>query len=431
VLPRDRGGVLGVPWIREHEGVGAAHDVVELPEVAGRATPDAGDVDLKLRRAHTLNEALWLTGDSERADVSAGELVEGSSPGSEPWCNAVGIKMMMGLESGSVERLYSTIELFLGAPIADQRSEWIARVYATMSLALSATGLRGPTAYFLEMAEKTAEDDPPDPLTQWFLCTARAQWSFFIEGDLIAAMRDQERALACSEQSGKRQFEAFNHGFLSWIYIMLGALDRVEEHARRAMESSLVGGLAGLMGQVTLSWLATARGAMEEGVALARGAFEAAPKDAYMAGMAKAAWGFALSSAGRWDEVEPHAREASRLLAGTQALHAIARVQLCDLRRAQGHPAEALRDVAPELEHGGSLVAHPMALAYARMVRLDALEALGDRRALEAAVVEERDRLLSSAAKIDDPVLRASFLELAPWSAHILAKAAKWLPAAA
>jgi hypothetical protein len=316
----------------------------------------------------------------------------------------------------------------MGAPISDHRSEWIARVYATMSLALSVTGLRGPMAYFLEMAEETADDDPPDPMTQWFLCTARAQWSFFIEGDLLAAMRGQERALSCCERSGRRQFEAVNHGILSWIHIMLGALDRAEEHARRAMESSHAGALAGLMGQVTLSWLSTVRGAIEEGVAFARGAFEAAPKDAYMAGMAKAAWGFALATAGRWGEVEPHAREASRLLAGTPALHALARVQQCDLRRAQGRPAEALRDLLPVLASEGSFVAHPMALAYARMVRIDVLEALGDRRVLEAALIEERDRLLASAARMDDPALRASFLEVTPWSARILARAAEQLP---
>jgi tetratricopeptide (TPR) repeat protein len=316
----------------------------------------------------------------------------------------------------------------MGAPIADRRSEWIARLYATMSLALCVTGLQGPTAYFLEMAEKTALNDPPDPTTQWFLYTARAQYSFFIKGDLVAAMSEHEGALACCEQSEKRQFDAFNHGLLSWVYIMLGALDRAEDHARKAIETSQVGGLARLMGQVTLAWLATVRGATEEAIAFAKGAYEAAPSDAYMAGMAKVTWGYALSCAGRWGEVEPHSAEALKLLAGTPSLQALARVQQCDLRRVHGRPAEALRDLSSMLAGEGSLVVHPMAMAYARMLRIEVLEALGDPRALDVALIEERDRILATAARIDDPSLRAGFLEVPPWNTLILTKAAERLP---
>lgn len=395
---------------------------------AERAAPAGGDGEHWLRRAHLLNEACWLAGESERASACAAELLERSPVGSEPWCNAIGVQMMLGLESGSMDRLYATIEVFMGAPIANQRSEWIARVYATMSISLSATGLRGPTTYFLEMAEKTAEVDPPDPTTQWFLCTARAQWAFFIEGDLLATESAHHQALFWGEQSGRRQFNAFNDGLLSWVYIMLGAQDRAEEHARRAMETSHAGGLAGLMGQVTLSLLSTIRGAFEEAIALAKGAFEAASSDAYMAGMAKVAWGYALSRTDRWEEVQPLTTEALMLLAGTQSLYPIAQVQQCDLRRVQGHPAEALRDLSPVLTSEGALVAHPMALAYARMVRIEALEALGDRRALDAALIEERDRILASAERIEDPCLRASFLEVPPWNTAILAKAAERLP---
>ncbi len=389
----------------------AANDLRGAITHAERATPASEDDERWTRRAHLLNEACWLAGDSDRATASAAELLARSPVGSEPWCNAIGVQMMLDLESGSVDRLHATIEVFMGAPIANQRSEWIARVYATMALSLSVIGMRGPTAYFLELAEKTAEVDPPDPTTQWFLCTARAQWAFFIEGDLLATASAHHQALSWGEQSGRRQFNAFNDGLLSWVYIMLGLQDRADEHARRAMESSHAGGLAGLMGQVTLSWLATARGATEEAIAFAKGACEAAPSDAYMAGMAKVAWGYALSVADRWGEVEPLTSEAARLLAGTPSLYALAQVQQCDLRRVQGHPAEALRDLAPVLTSEGALVAHPMALAYARMVRIEALEALGDLRALDAALIEAGSYPGVRFWKIDDPSLRTSFLE--------------------
>src|SRR5262249_60648880 len=126
-------------------------------------------------------------------------------------------------------------------------------------------------------------------------------------------------------------------------------------------------------------------GETEAAVGCARSAFEAARNDGYMAGMAKVTWGYALSSAGRWEEVEPYTMEALRLLAQTPSLHVLARVQQCDLRRVQGRPAEALHDLSSILAGEGSFVAHPMALAYARVLRIQVLEALGDPPALEAA----------------------------------------------
>jgi len=62
------------------------------------------------------------------------------------------------------------------------------------------------------------------------------------------------------------------------------------------------------------------------------------------------------------------------------------------------------------------------------MIWIEVLEALGDWRALDAALIQERDRILAFAAGIDDPSLRASFLSFPPWNTSILAKAAERLP---
>lgn len=397
---------------------------------AERATPSARDGERLLRRAHLLNESYWILGNTERAKETASVLLKLSPPGSEPWCNAIGVQMILSLQSGAVETLYATITRFLVTPIAQERSEWVARLYGLMAIVLSFTGLRGPTAHCVERAEKAAESDPPDPTTQWFVCTARAQWSFFFEGNFLAAVGEHQRALACCEQSGRRQYDVFNHGFLSWTYIMLGAQDRAEAHARRALETSPRGSMAGLMGQLSLCWLSTVRGAVAEALILAQDAFAAAPGDVHMAGMAKVAWGYALIWADRWQEAAPQTREALQLLTGAPMLHALAQVQHCDLLRIQGHLAEALRALLPLLGSRGEVVIHPMALAYARMKRIELLEALRDHRALDAALREERERILASAARIPEPSLRASFLRSTPWNALILAKAAERLPGA-
>jgi hypothetical protein len=81
-----------------------------------------------------------------------------------------------------------------------------------------------------------------------------------------------------------------------------------------------------------LSWLSAVRGAIEGAIAFAKGAFEAAPSDAYMAGMAKAAWCYALTCVGQRGEAEQQVTVALRILAETPAFQVIALVQRCDLR---------------------------------------------------------------------------------------------------
>src|SRR5262249_23622245 len=169
------------------------------------------------------------------------------------------------------------------------------------------------------------------------------------------------------------------------------------------------------------------RGETEAALGFAKSAFEAAPNDGYMAGVGKGTGGYALSSAGRGEEGGPDTMEGLGLLAQTPSLPVLARGQQWEPRRVQGRPAEALHDLSSILAGEGSFVAHPMALAYARVLRIQVLEALGDPHALDAALIEERARILAIAARIDDPSLRASFLEVPPWNTLILAKAAERL----
>jgi len=241
-------------------------------------------------------------------------------------------------------------------------------------------------------------------------------------------MHAHESALACCEQGGIRQFDAFNHALLSWVYVMLGAMDRAEAHARRAVGSSHVAGIAGLMSRVILSWIATARGETEEAIALAKGALDATRPDFFiMVGMARSAWAHALRSVGRWREAERQVAEALDVLRGWPPLRAIPVMQQYELCLVEGRPAEALRGVSPFLAGEGSFVIHPLAREYARLIRVEALDALGDHRALDDALIEERERILTTADAIDDSELRACFLRVPEWNARILEKAERRL----
>jgi eukaryotic-like serine/threonine-protein kinase len=383
--------------------------------------------ELRLLHAQVLTEAHWLTGDIERAAVSAEHLIELAPAGTDPWCTSIGIKMMLALTRGRADELLSIIATFMGAQLVDQCADSISRVYSVMSLLVSITGLRGPTRYFLDMASQSAADDPPDPTTQWFLCTARAQWNFFFEADFAAALKDSKSALFFCKQAGQRKLDAFNHGFMGWIYFLLGAFDLSEEHARRAMDATDLRGHAGLVGCLVLSWVSTYRGAFAEGARLAKSAIEAAEGNVYMQGMAHGARGYVLFSGDEHEEAERELTASLELLSSSSMLRSIPLVQLAAIDLARGRASVALSAIRPVLEDAGSAPPHPGTLSHAQIIQVEALEALGDRPRARAALAEARRRILATANKLDDPALRSSFLQVSPWTSPLFAKSAQAL----
>ena len=382
--------------------------------------------DLRLLRAQVVTEAHWLTGDIERAAASADELLALAPAGTDPWCTSVGMKMMLALTRGRLDEVFSVMAMFMGAPLVDRCADSISRVYSVISLLLSIAGLRGPTRYFLDMASQSA-DDPPEPITQWFLCTAHAQWKFFFEADFAAALSESKRALGFCKQAGQRKFDSYNHSFMSWMYFVLGAFELSEDHARRAMAATDRLGHAELVGCMVLSWLSTHRGALAEGTRLARIAIQAADGNVYMQGMARGSLGYALFSAGDTEEAEREITASLELLSPSSMLRSIPLVQLAALELARGRASAALSVIQPVLDDDGSAPPNPGACFHAWGIEVEALEALGDHARARAALAEARRKILATASKLDDPALRSMFLQASPWASAVLARSARAL----
>jgi len=380
--------------------------------------------DLRLLRAQVLAEVHWLTGDIERAAASADDLLALAPAGTDPWCTSVGMKMMLALQRGRLDELFSVMAMFMGAQLVDRCADSISRVYSVISLLVSIAGLRGPTRYFLDMASQSAADDPPDPTTQWFLCTARAQYNFFFEANFAAALSDSRRALLFCKQAGQRKFEAYNHSFMGWMYFVLGAFDLAEDHAGRAMDATDPRGHAGLVGCMVLSWLNTHRGALAEGARLAKIAIEAAEGNVYMQGMARGALGYALFSGGEYEEAEREITASFELLSPSSMLRSIPCVQLAALELARGRASAALLMIQPVLEDDGSAPPNPGACFHSWAIQVEALEALGDHSRAGAALAEARRKILATASKLEDPALRSIFLQASPWASAVLARSA-------
>jgi hypothetical protein len=403
----------------------AGNDLAVAIAHAERCHLDSLSRESRLLRAQVVTEVYWLTGDIEHAAASADDLLALAPSGTDPWCTSVGMKLMLALTRGRFDELFSVMAMFMGTQLVEPCADRISRVYSVISLLLSIAGLRGPTRYFLDMACQSAADDPPDPITQWFLCAARAQWNFFFEADLGEALNDSKRALAFSRQAGQRKFDAYNHSFMGWLYFVLGAFDRSEEHARRAMGATDRLGHAELVGCMVLSWLSTHRGALAEGARLARIAIEAAEGNVYMQGMARGALGHALSSGGEHLEAEREITAAIELLTPSSVLRSIPLAQLAALELARGRASAALSVIHPVLEDDGSAPPNPGACFLAWAVQVEALDMLGDRLRARTALAEARRRILATASRLDDPALRSIFLQASPWASAVLARSAR------
>jgi hypothetical protein len=101
-------------------------------------------------------------------------------------------------------------------------------------------------------------------------------------------------------------------------------------------------------------------------------------------------------------------------------------VTLASVRLAQGRAEDALSLAEQAMREHKARGSFGLKGAVSRLVYAEALDAAGDRERAREALDPARERLLATAAKIDDPDLRRSFLENVPENARTLELAARW-----
>jgi ATP/maltotriose-dependent transcriptional regulator MalT len=134
-----------------------------------------------------------------------------------------------------------------------------------------------------------------------------------------------------------------------------------------------------------------------------------------------------LLLAGEHEEAEAEARRAVELLQPAKANQVLARSILALVLLARRRPAEALAEAREAMELLALLGKVEEGEALARLMVAEALSATGDAEAARAAIADARDRLVATAARIDDPRLRDSFLHNVSENARTLELARAWL----
>jgi eukaryotic-like serine/threonine-protein kinase len=177
-----------------------------------------------------------------------------------------------------------------------------------------------------------------------------------------------------------------------------------------------------------LSWLRADRGALDEARDIATQLREHGR--AYHNSLDESRGRWALGEVlRRMGDLEAAERELQLALGTVVALEQPGVLgSLAALRLAQGRAAEALAAVEDAVGRcevmGGCGMFRG---AFVRLAHAEALHATGAHEAARRAIGAARDRLVTTAGRIADPVYRQSFLEAVPANARTLALARAWL----
>ncbi|WP_437978435.1 protein kinase [Sorangium sp. So ce295] len=261
--------------------------------------------------------------------------------------------------------------------------------------------------------------------------SVRAQFA----GHLDRCRALTEASLRCFEQTGDVRNACVARGNLAEAEIRLGAYAEAVALLRGAVADAERMGLerAVITGRHNLGFALGRLGAVDEGLAVESEAVTAAVKGDWRSieGVSRAYLAWLLRSAGELEAAEKEAQRAVALLETTKPFQVVALATRAEVMLARGRPSEALVEAREAMALLASLGKVEEGEELARLVYARALEATGDHPAARAAIADARDRLLATAARIDDLRRRDGFLQNVSENAQILELARAWLGASA
>ncbi|WP_437300405.1 hypothetical protein [Sorangium sp. So ce426] len=261
--------------------------------------------------------------------------------------------------------------------------------------------------------------------------SVRAQFA----GHLDRCRALTEASLRCFEQTGDVRNACVARGNLAEAEIRLGAYAEAVALLRGAVADAERMGLerAVITGRHNLGFALGRLGAIDEGFAVESEAVTAAVKGDWRSieGVSRAYLAWLLRSAGELEAAEKEAQRAVALLETTKPFQVVALATRAEVMLARGRPSEALAEAREAMALLASLGKVEEGAELARLVYARALEATGDHPAARAAIADARDRLLATAARIDDLRRRDGFLQNVSENAQTLELAREWLGAAA
>jgi tetratricopeptide (TPR) repeat protein len=409
-----------------HWGNDADAAIARAQRGLGDETPD----DVRAALLGLLCEAYVWKGDPGAAAEHGEKVLRLAKPGAAPWARVAVLKIGYSLLRGQFDDLVATLSLVRGV---DPDPDAVDATALALCLGIFILDLGGnfPMAELFrrrlrEVVEPVAAHNP---VARGWMLLADTQRILWAEEEpwrsLDVARMSRDAFREAGHRRGALEAQVFV-GMNLWRLGMHAEAER-ELHEAEAAEQGL--GITGSLRSVCLIGALLDRGAVAEARALGEALVARCHVLGFAANEGRARWTLAdvLCTAGDLAGADREYALALDLLATVPLDRAAAMAMRGRVRLEQGRAAEALTDVTLGLDFLTERGAPAFRGEYARLVQAEAMHATGDADGALRAIVSARDRVLAQAAKIDDPTVRASFLENVPEHRRTLELAAAWL----
>ena len=249
-------------------------------------------------------------------------------------------------------------------------------------------------------------------------------------GDAEGCLRLSQSAIQRFELAGDVRAVAMQLVFVGDSYKELGLYEQAEGPLREAITTASRMGLrvVAALAKLNLGALLGYRGATDEALAVGREAVDAFTVygDHRLQIAARAYFALVSIAAGKLDQAERIAREATTIPSRSPSTHAFALGVLATALLALGRAEEALepaREAVRTIDEGAVEEGESMI----RLAHAEALMATGDEEGARRAIAAARDRVLRRAEALRDPATRRAYLERVPPNARVMARASQWL----
>jgi tetratricopeptide (TPR) repeat protein len=422
----ERGGnrERAIPWIaraaRRALDVGNVEAALALTERGIRFGPTGemrGSLHVVEMHAH------GRTQDWPRVRAGAGAAMEHLQPGSTAWFEAVAGAMYAGLCVGDASATSEILPAIARLSLVSRKPDPTGSFGFAMTAIVSALVQSGQRAAILETAARfetlaLGRTDHDSVFVGWWN-SLRTLVRLDVTGDLGGAYESAEASLQAFDSAGHLPGRAYANILRGFVQAELGCYHEAGRCEREALRLARELGAAAFESYAKLLLART--------IALV-GDHDAARAELAGVNSASSIWRPAARAVlaeillleGRLDDAEREARAIVDESPWVTVPHGKALAILGEIASKQGRPAAARSFAERGLALEAAAVTLPADGSTFRLVRAEALVALGERDAAKVAVAEARDRIVRIAAAVSNETMRSAYCTRLPANARTL-----------
>jgi eukaryotic-like serine/threonine-protein kinase len=363
----------------------------------------------------------------------AEELVQMAARGSAPWVQGMLLVLDRAFHTGQIEEFSAALRDLMDVEPSAETAFSLMNAVGGGAAFLYQLGRRQEADEILDrmaVSVRVLGDTQPLMLASWHSICGLGATAFRENPE--TGLGHWKSAMALADAAGHRRFCRLSALMMNLHRWFLGEAAEARRHLEEYTESDGALNLGTSLSPFALAWLLADGGALDEARRWA----------AHLASAGQARCSPVDEGRGHWVLAEVH-RRAGDLDAAEAEIHAAvsllgvaspldlpgALATLAALRLAQGRLDEALaaaEDGLAKYEAMGACSAF-LRGSFLHLVHVECLEAMGRHDAACAALASARQRILTIAARFEDPAHRKSFLENVPENRRTLELAQRWL----